>query len=123
IERASGRPERPPQAEGLPHRGVFITIRGPQAHPDRPGGLPHKQNAQRAQPEFFLADWGPGPSEKWPDCVIPKSISLFWNCKGRSVIISMVLPLASTASGPRVSRTAISPAVAPTAAPMAPPMA
>src|ERR1017187_9456405 len=42
IESASGRPERPPRAEGLPHRGVFITIRGLQAHPDRPGGLPHK---------------------------------------------------------------------------------
>src|ERR1035441_9796986 len=44
MESASGRPEGPPQAEGLPHRGVFITIGGLQAHPDRPGGLPHGYN-------------------------------------------------------------------------------
>ena len=27
---------------GLARRLVFITIRGPQAHPDRPGGPPHR---------------------------------------------------------------------------------
>src|ERR1017187_7115473 len=38
------------EAEGLPHGGVFITIRVPLAHPERPGCLPHA-------PRHFRADW------------------------------------------------------------------
>jgi hypothetical protein len=55
IESPSGRPERPPQAEGLPHCGVFITIGGLQAHPDGIGlkPAPHMPSAR----SYCLAEY------------------------------------------------------------------
>src|ERR1022692_4789628 len=39
VETKAGRPERPPQAESLPHQWVFIPIGGRQAQTGRAGSL------------------------------------------------------------------------------------
>src|SRR5437879_3791242 len=86
------------------------------------------QNGSRRKgpgsPWLLLAGTGPPPpSEKWPDpAVVVKLTSPASNVRGRSSTISMVLPFASSASGPRVSRTPARPAAAPAAPPMPAPI-
>src|ERR1043166_2628365 len=88
-------------------------------------GIKRNQIGQRRPVDdpVRLLGKGPGPSELPRRAeLVEKSSSLSSNFTGRSRIISTVVPLASTASGPRENNTAANPAAAPAAAPIPAPI-